>query len=668
MISIGLVTPTVLKAGAAFVAPDNLGNAIGSGGSQGIDTVIDEETNLEIELSLNNLILQINTLTSQNWYQRLTEFLQNFESATTDQLIIDSWNNIANEDGVFFDILGIYEKTAQDILGPSIVSGNFNTPLQLIPDWIAATVVGDPPNISTETGIINSINGNIQKFSSVFTTSESYVLQQNQYINSVSALRNVENTFVNMDNWITSGITGVTTDTNAFGQDLEKTGRLLNLGELTQIGNPGQLINRLSQTNALGIIADKLEEKNIGVSEILASQGPTSPVLLKELYNALTELDGRELESIKKVLQIKTKGLETVADLLDPKKIFPNSYLTLTSPIFGSTVAYKLIYSDTSGGLSQEFNGLGGTLRSITSPEIAAANAALARSLGQITNIFSVSVSDFAKVLQSIETLDDIDLIQNQPELVEENVEDIWFDESSTIDLGTGANGKLLLADLLGISFGYNIVAPLKQNIELYSELDSRGAFLQFTKKGSSNDPSIGFFQVIEYLFSGEYTEFDMSSYTITIPSGVKGEGTYESDSLNAAIRMAWFDGIYPELLLSVKNIVNDNFEIANAIINNSKRWQTHRAREFTNRSRLLEPDFFELPSSREDSLRFAQQLPQRALDTTLGGANQLLEGIADRSTEGGQALIAALRESRNIDRIESIGISANSFRTPSSD
>lgn len=667
MIPSGLVTPTVLKAGAAFVNPDTLGNALGSGGSQGIGTTIDDQTGLEVELSLANLVSQINSLTSQSWYQRLTEFLENFQNGISDQEIIDSWNNIVNEDGVFFDILGIYNKTTLDIIGPAVTVGNFKTTLQLIPDWISETIVGPLPNVSTNQ--INSITGNVERFSQAISLSESYVKQNNQFTDSVTALNNAEITFTDMDNWITSGISGVTLATNSFGKDIEKTGRLLDFSDLSNLGNPGHLINRLSITGALPSILVKLQEKNIDVREILERQSSTPPSILKKLYSALAEIGGSDLENIKKVLQITTNGLETVADLLDPKKIFPNSYFTLKSPVFGSTVEYKLIYSDESGGLSPEFNGLGGTLRSIMPPEIAAANSALSRSLGQITNIFSVPVDDFARTLQEIETLKNLSLIQNQNELVENNIQDIWLDEASPISLGTGPRGRLLLADLIGIASGYNIVAPIQQNKELFLQLESLGAFLPFTKKGNFDDPNIGFFQVVEYILDGTYTSTETGvggeiiSYTITIPSGVKGEGVYQSATLDEAIKISWFDGVYPELLVAVKKIVEDNPTISNTIVNNSKRWQIHRSREKLNRDRLIEPNFYDLSHSREDSLRFAQQLSQRSLDTSIGAAAQILEGIADRSTEAGQALIAALREGRNIERLESVGISTRSIR-----
>jgi len=668
MIPTGLVNATVLKAGAAFVNPGSLGQAIGSGSSQGIATTIDEQTGLEVELSLRSTIEQINAVTSQSWYQRLTEFLQNFEAGTTDQDIIDSWNNVVDDDGVFFDILGIYNRTTRDIVGPSLTASSFNTTLQLLPSWFAETVVG---SASTSTNNINSVTGNVERFSPAIAISESYVSQNNQFTDSVTALNNAETTFTNMNNWVTSGVTGVTLATRAFGEDLEKTGRLIDLAQLSQLGSPGQLIARMSQTNALSVLLEKLSENNIDVRTVVERGGDAPPILLKAVYNALTNIGGSELDTVKKVLQIRTENIETVADLLDPRKIFPNSYSTFTSPVFGTTVEFKPIYSDDSGGISQEFSRLGGRLRSVMPPEIAAANAALSRSISQITSIFSVPVDDFARVLQEVETLKENDFIQNQSELVEDSVEDIWRDASSPIELGTGPQGRLLLTDLIGLVSGYNIVAPIQQNKDLFLELESAGAFTPFTRKGDSDDPNIGFFQVIEYLLSGEYTFVNETggpdsiiiSYIITIPSGVKGEGVYEEPTLGETISKAWFEGIYPELVAATKTIVSDNPETASTIINNTTRWQIHRAREFTNRSRLLEPNFRDLPHAREDSLRFAQQLPQRAQQTVVGGAGQILEGIADRSNQGGQAMIAALREGRNIERLEAVGISTRSIR-----
>jgi hypothetical protein len=50
------------------------------------------------------------------------------------------------------------------------------------------------------------------------------------------------------------------------------------------------------------------------------------------MYQAMTQITGTKLALILSVLKVTTVGIETVADLLNPLKLFPNSYQTLTAP------------------------------------------------------------------------------------------------------------------------------------------------------------------------------------------------------------------------------------------------------------------------------------------------------------------------------------------------
>lgn len=681
MISANQVGPNVLSAGASFVNPEQLGQAIGSGSSQGVNLTTDEETGLEVELSLNKLIELINQTQSQSWYQRLTEFLEKLASISPDPEIIESLNNIVEEDGVFFDILGIYDSTTLELVGPAIIGEpsedeepeegeeevvieeerKYKSSLQLLHFWIAETVVGTS---EVENNIITSITGEVERFSAALSVSEAYLQQNNQFIDSVSSLNESEASFTDMNDWTTSGVSSITLATRDFGEDLEKTGNLLNFSEYQNLGNPGQFINQLSQAGGLVVIIERLQESGVNIQSAIERQSAVSAVESKRIYDTLLEITGQELEDLKSVLRLRTENINTAADLLDPKKIFPNSYFTLKSPIFGETIEFKPIYSDRSGSISQDFNQLGGTLRSVMPVDIAAANAALAISLGQITNISSVSVPEFAAQIKELETLKDVEDIEGKTELVDQETEDVWLDADIPIPLGTGPNNRLLLADLIGLASGYNIVAPLQQNLELFSELESSGALDSFTASGSPSDPNIGLFEIMENVLDGTYTTTtEGGDVTTIIPSGVKGEGTYTGSTEQETIISAWFSGVYPELIAASQEIVANNPELAESIMRNSSRWQAQLARETTNRSRLLEPNFYNLPHSRQDSLQFAQQLPRWGSNTTIGGAAQILEGITDRSTKGGQSLIAAMREGRNVDRLESVGISTRAPR-----
>ena len=69
--------------------------------------------------------------------------------------------------------------------------------------------------------------------------------------------------------------------------------------------------------------------------------------------------------------------------------------------------------------------------------------------------------------------------------------------------------------------------------------------------------------------------------------------------------------------------------------------------------------------------IRLANGLHQSGLDDSLGGESFILEQMADRTSQSGQATRAAMREGRNIRRLQDAGIPTNdlflstTFRTP---
>jgi hypothetical protein len=69
---------------------------------------------------------------------------------------------------------------------------------------------------------------------------------------------------------------------------------------------------------------------------------------------------GDSLNEVLVPLNCKVRGLESLADLLNPQKLFPNSYQTLTVPVYNTTQSvtnsktYYLIYSG--GGLNSNLN------------------------------------------------------------------------------------------------------------------------------------------------------------------------------------------------------------------------------------------------------------------------------------------------------------------------
>jgi uncharacterized membrane protein YgcG len=76
----------------------------------------------------------------------------------------------------------------------------------------------------------------------------------------------------------------------------------------------------------------------------------------RRLYAAYNLIVGDSLNEVLVPLNCKVRGLESLADLLNPQKLFPNSYQTLTVPVYNTTQGptnsktYYLIYSN--GGLN----------------------------------------------------------------------------------------------------------------------------------------------------------------------------------------------------------------------------------------------------------------------------------------------------------------------------
>lgn len=179
-------------------------------------------------------------------------------------------------------------------------------------------------------------------FTQCFTQGYSFIEYTNVGINALkSAPSFLKGTYSNMNDLITADVTGVSLATNAFGQDLIALGKAINLERIDSFGLPSVLLgtlkkyNAISQSISLALIASGLQSTE--VDKILS--GAITPSIAQEqkIYGAFLIIKGVDLENALIPLNCKTKGLTTLADLLDPVMLFPNSYLTLTVPIFNAT-------------------------------------------------------------------------------------------------------------------------------------------------------------------------------------------------------------------------------------------------------------------------------------------------------------------------------------------
>jgi hypothetical protein len=170
----------------------------------------------------------------------------------------------------------------------------------------------------------------------------SYAEYSNNAILSVdNSKRFLDGTYSNMNDLITADITGVSLSTNIFGQDLIKTGKAIDLSKISTFGLPSNLLLTLVQNNALtknvslALLASGIQQDELG--QLLGNISPATSEQERKIYGAFNLIVGDGLAEVLIPLNCKTAGLDSLADLLNPKKLFPNSYQSLTVPVYNTT-------------------------------------------------------------------------------------------------------------------------------------------------------------------------------------------------------------------------------------------------------------------------------------------------------------------------------------------
>ena len=150
----------------------------------------------------------------------------------------------------------------------------------------------------------------------------------------------LDGTYSNMNDLISSDITGVSLATTVFGQDLIAVGKAIDLSHLETFGLPSNLLKVLYKNNGI--------TKNLSLLIVSAGILPNDlDNILNDVVQPTTEQErnlyacfyltvGDALTEVLTTLNCKTEGLDSLADLLNPMKLFPNSYKTLTVPVYNT--------------------------------------------------------------------------------------------------------------------------------------------------------------------------------------------------------------------------------------------------------------------------------------------------------------------------------------------
>jgi hypothetical protein len=285
-------------------------------------------------------------------------------------------------------------------------------------------------------------------------------------------------------------------------------------------------------------------------------------------------------------------------------------------------------------------------LATVIPPDQALANQALARSLQQVKNIFSLTLPKFANASLALQTNNSLPLINSLTQPVPTNVVNSL---NSTLAAGTGPNGTLTLYDFFGALAGIPYANDFSNVTTVINNMQTANAFYYLTNNSN------GAYTTMLNTINGNYTIVidpgPPEQVTITIPSGFPGNGTYTS------MESAFLTGLIPATSNIIANISN-NFSENTSVLNTNFNAIANQLQIEINNLASAQVNFNELTAnSRSAIMSFAGTLHQIGQDTSPGGTAQFFTSIADTSNIYGQAIIASIKEGQNITVMDAAGI-----------
>ena len=573
----------------------------------------------------------------------------------------------------FSAVNAAYSNTAANISGNTLTSlvTFCSGTVPALADNTPAAYAGLGTNaLSGFTGIVTAQgngylgSGNITVFAQVFSSAQGYVGTTNNYINSsINSQTYLGSTFTTMNSLFTGNLSDVTLAMNTFGLDLKALGQLIDLNNLGNFGSPAALFRQLvTLTNITPGIRTALIQAGLTEASIGDLTNPNINLdtnVQRLAYLGMQNIIGTDLEQILAIFGVTTTNINTMADLLNPVKIFPNSFPSLTVRTYNqdTTSVLRAIYDNNQGTVNSKLliylpnfvltlAGPGTItyerLSRVIPADQALANKAIQVSLQQIKNINNLTLPQLAAAFTNMQTTKDLPSISALQQAVPASVAAYY---ANTYATGSGPNGTLVITDLLGAAVGIPFTRDLTNVTTTINSMTTAGILGTLTVTYGRMTATV----------NGEYSVGN----TVVIPPG-PGEGTYGNvDSAlsalisNAASEVSSIQSSYPTQSANL----NTNFtNMASSL-----------ATENTNLS-LASIDIPNLlTTGRGPIMSFVQSLPNYGVNTEENGPSQFLETVADLNTQGGQAIVACLREGRNIAVLNAVnvGVDTNIPATP---
>ena len=578
------------------------------------------------------------------------------------------------------DYLGILSSAAANVgtANDQITSSTFSSlqslaanTLPAITDAVPASYANTLPIGNSATGFSGLVttqanlilgNGDLGKFAQVYGQCQGYIVQNNPIINSVKNSAVLDTTFTSMNSITTGGISDINRNLPTFGADLAKLGTAWALNKLPLFGYPWVLLYQMSQAGGImPELTQQLINAGVAIDDLSSIQRGSEVAGSVDLliYQVMTQVTGDLLDQVKLLLSVTTENLSTMADLLNPVKSLPNSYLGLTNltptgtDVSPTATVLSNVYVS-ANTINSNLLSVYGTspayvgLSKIIPPDQALASQAIADSLQQVKNIFQLTLPVLARTVAATETnsgLGDITaLTKPVPAGVASNI-------NSTLATGTGPNGTLTLFDFMGATAGVPYTAEFTSVASTINSMQSANALFTLT------DATYGVYTVMQDTLNGDYTTVVNPSpieITITIPVGLPGEGTY--GNLDAAFST----GLIPAAANLIANVAANNASNASSM-NTSFTTMAQQLSAETNNLVLAQVTFSDLAAnSRSSVMSLSSSLHDIGTDVAPKGQNDFFTAIADTSNQYGQAIIASFREGRNIKVFDNAGIGSD--------
>jgi hypothetical protein len=291
--------------------------------------------------------------------------------------------------------------------------------------------------------------------------------------------------------------------------------------------------------------------------------------------------------------------------------------------------------------------------------DIALANKALAASMSGITGIKTIMLPNLAQATANIQTNYGLPLVNAQTSAVSTAAVASII---STVGTGTGPHGTVTMMDGLGTAAGWIHTEALANTIAILSTMNT--SYLQLGYENMLN--TVNGTYVIHVPNPAYDPELppgpDNQQYLgweVVVPSG-PGAGTYALYTTPAlAINAAFTDGLIPAVQSVIAGF-SGSYPTQYAALNynwNNMLLQLAREGYIQYKANLTFPNL--VPNSTESIYGFVFALPGYGQDTSVAGTNQYIQAVADKTTLGGQAIIATLRQGQS--NVSGTGIGTNS-------